>query len=189
MKVSKPIAIALITVLVSISVAFAWTVWSGTIATFTATVNPASVTVVSTTIDFGTLKSGYSYIMLPSGGVIVQPVQMPPELPAAFVSTIDITNARELNVTFNISSVAGAGALVGGVVDVYEWTDLDADGLIDYPGEATWLGHLDILSPMPFSVFLTEGPHDIVYFVWVDVGYPSVATPITFDITATVETP
>jgi len=189
MKLGKLTVIALIAVLVSAGVALAWTVWSGTIATFTATVEPASVTVTSTTIDFGTLKSGYSYIMLPSGGVIEQPVQMPPEFPAQYVSVIDISNALELNATFNIAAPTGVDALTGGVVGVYEWQNLDGDDKIDYPDEAIWLGYLDILDPTPFSVLLREGPHNIVYFIWVDVGYPDSATSIGFDVVATIETP
>jgi len=189
MKLGKPIAIALIAVLASISVAFAWTVWSGTIATFTAAVEPASVTVTSTTIDFGVLKSGYSYIMVPSGGAIEQPVQIPPELPAQYVSVIDISNALWLNATFNIAAPIGVDALIGGTVGIYEWQNLDGDDKIDYPDEVIWLGYLDILNPTPFSVFLSEGPHNIVYFIWVDVGYPDSVTSIGFDVVATIDTP
>jgi len=146
---------------------YAWVVVMNNLASISLTVEHAEAMVTVGVLAIGSVGSGYDFDGTVEG-------------------TITISWAKELDVEFNVAGLDSteAAALTSLNVDIGE--DLDDDDILD--PEEVW-GTIDCLAPVPFSVTLAEGVHDILVYAYGTAAYPETDVPIDFVVTATVSTP
>jgi hypothetical protein len=165
---SVPVVVLVGILLASVATGvYAWVVTTNSLGSISLTVEHAEATITVGVLAIGSVGSGYDFEGTVEG-------------------TIEITWAYELDVEFDVTGLDDTekAALTSLNVDIGE--DLDDDDILD--PEEVW-GTIDCLAPVPFSVTLDEGIHDILVYAYGTAAYPETDVPIDFAVTATVSTP